>query len=91
MDNQLLLPDVQILEGIGFFEGFSHQATLACFSDHLDDNLLEGFYGILEHIDGIDFGLTKIKKHGILVRILGNSGDILEKSLAGLRDEVYNR
>ncbi len=90
MDNQLLTPECQVLNGIGFFEGRTHQATLAYFSENFDDSLLERLYEILEGIDGIDFGLTKTKKHGMLVRILGNSSDILEKSLAGLRDEIYS-
>lgn len=90
MDNQLLSPECQVLDGIGFFEGYTHQAALAYFSEDFEDGLLESLYGILEHINGIDFGLTKIKKHGMLVRILGNSSDFLEKNLDGLRDEIYN-
>jgi urease accessory protein len=90
MDNQVLSPEQQVLDGIGFFEGYTHQATLACFSEKIEDNLLDRFYEILQEIEGIDFGLTKIKKYGVLARILGSSSDFLERILAMLRDEIYN-
>lgn len=90
IDNQLLSPECQVLDGTGFFEGYTHQAALAYFCEDFNEGLLESLYKILEQISGIDFGMTKIKKYGMLVRILGHSSDILEKSLAGLRDKIYS-
>jgi len=89
LDNQLLVPGFQAIEGIGFFEGYTHQASLAYFCDRLDYNLLERFYEILKDVSDIDFGLTKTEKFGIVVRILGNGGDYLERIFSCLRREIY--
>lgn len=89
LDSQLLSPSCQNLEGIGFFEGYTHQATLAYFCDRFNDNLLERLFGILDNLPGIDFGLTKTKRFGMILRILGNSSDYLEKILFSLREEIY--
>lgn len=90
LDNQLLLPDCQRLEGIGFFEGYTHQATLAFFCDNFNYRLLDRFYELLKNIHGIDYGLTTIKRFGTIIRMLGNSSDFLERILINLRDEIYN-
>ncbi len=89
LDNQLYLPSYQILDGIGFFEGYTHQATLAYFCDRLDGKLLDDLYGILASFRGIDFGLSKTHDFGVIVKILGNSSDQLEKILLCLREKVY--
>ncbi len=89
LDNQMYLPSYQSLDGIGFFEGYTHQATLAYFCDRFEDKLLDDLYGILESIQGIDFGLSKTNDFGLIVRILGHSSDKLEKILLCLREEIY--
>lgn len=86
----MLSPECQRLDNIGFFEGCTHQATMAYFSKDFDNGLLESLYRFLEPVEGIEFGFTSVKKHGMLVRILGYSSDSLERCLAGLRNEIYN-
>ncbi len=88
-DRQVLVPGYQFLEGIGFFEGYSHQATLAFFYDNFHDQLLERLFGILEKSSDIEFGLTKTKRFGLVVRILGDSADYLSKILVELKQECY--
>ncbi|HWP96539.1 MAG TPA: urease accessory protein UreD [Syntrophomonadaceae bacterium] len=89
LDNQCYLPASQCLEGIGFFEGYSHQATLAYFSDKWDNKFLDELYGVLEDIQGIDFGLSTTNKFGMIFRVLGNSSDSLTKILQSLRVKIY--
>ena len=91
LDNQLLLPDCQSLGGIGFFEGHTHQAILAYFYEGYKEDLLDCLFDVMEHVEGIEFGLTRTKKHGIVVRILGDSGDLLEKVLTNLREVIMSR
>ncbi len=81
---------ITVLEGIGCFEGYSHQATLAFFYDNLNDQLLERLYDILKETCDIEFGLTKTKKFGLLVRILGTGADYLVKVLLDLKQEIYS-
>jgi len=90
LDHQRYIPAGQKLEGIGFFEGYTHQATLGYFSDHLPDNLCDDLYAILSNIKGIDFGVSKTYKYGVAVRILGCSGDMLETVLAYIRKKARN-
>jgi len=89
-DHQVFMPGCRDLEGIGCFEGYSHQATLAFFYDNLNDQLLERLYDILKETCDVEFGLTKTKKFGLLVRILGTSADYLVKVLLDLKQEIYS-
>lgn len=89
LDHQVLEPGCQDLEGIGCFEGYTHQATLAFFYDNFDDQLLEVLFNILEKTSDIEFGLTKTTRFSLLVRILGGSADYLSKILFDLKLECY--
>lgn len=90
LDHQRYNPAFHDLEGIGFFEGYSHQATMGFFSDQLPENMINDLYDILYDIDGIDFGVSKTHKRGVVVRILGHGGDRVEKILLQLRREFYS-
>lgn len=88
LENQFLYPQEQNLEGIGFFEGFTHQASMGFFYDQIKDDLLDKLYGILEAMEGVQFGVSKTKKYGLIIRILGNSSDSLESILSLIRNEI---
>lgn len=89
LENQFLCPQEQNLEGIGFFEGCTHQASLGFFYDHINDELIDKLYGIPEAMEDVPFGVSKTKKHGLVVRLLGTGSDRLENILGLLRDEIY--
>lgn len=89
LDNQLLQPSAKPLGSMGFFEGYTHQATLAYFSEGISDRLIDKTVALMENESGIEFGVSRMKKYGMLVRILGNSSDQLEKQLLKLRTGVY--
>ena len=88
LENQFLCPQEQRLEEIGFFEGFTHQASLGFFYDQIKDDLLDMIHGMLEAMEDIQFGVSKTKKYGLIVRILGNSSDSLENILSLIRNEI---
>lgn len=88
LENQYLNPKEQDLEEIGFFEGFTHQASMGFFYDGINDELSDKLYEILEAMGEIQFGISKTKKYGLIVRILGNSSDSLENLLSLIRNEI---
>lgn len=88
LENQFLNPKVQNLEEIGFFEGFTHQASMGFFYDGIKDELLNKIYGILETVEDVQFGISKAKKHGMVVRLLGYNSDSLESVLSLIRNEI---
>ncbi len=89
LDNQLMRPETQELSGIGFFEGFTHQATLAYFHDGMDVKAIAGrIYDILEGFSDIEAGVSAAYKYGISVRILAHGSDCLENILKVIRADI---
>ncbi|CDG36338.1 Urease accessory protein UreD [Acetivibrio thermocellus BC1] len=89
LENQFLFPKVQNLEGIGFFEGFTHQASMGFFCKQISDELIDKLCVMLTAMEDVQFGLSKTKKYGFVVRILGNSSDRLESILKLIRNILY--
>lgn len=89
LDNQVLIPEVQELNDIGFFENFTHQATLAYFYDQMDSNLIERLYCILKQFNNIEAGISNTHKNGIVIRMLANGSDCLENIIKNIRTELY--
>ncbi len=88
LDRQVLLPGSQDLEGIGFFEGFTHQATLAFIHDGFDRQLPDRLFDILKEYADIESGLTEIKKCGLMIRILGHSAEHLSRVINNLKQPL---
>jgi urease accessory protein len=77
MDNQFLSPAKQPITGLLFFEGYTHQATLifsARFAKELKEELDEIL--TLEYSD-ITFGFTRAADDIVMLRALGNDGELL--------------
>ncbi len=89
LDNQKLVPCQQELKGIGFFEGYTHQASLLYFNDNLHEFVFERCFDILNSNDEIDSGITKTYKFGMAIRMMGRNSDSLERLLSILREEIY--
>ncbi|WP_316820352.1 urease accessory protein UreD [Pedobacter gandavensis] len=77
IDNQVLKPKEQPIDKMLFHEGYTHQATLIIASDFAGafkkelDEIFRGEY------EDITFGFTMCANDMILVRALGNNGDLL--------------
>ncbi|MHB8062746.1 MAG: urease accessory protein UreD [Ruminiclostridium sp.] len=89
IDNQLLIPEIQEVNDIGFFENYTHQATLAYFCDNIDSNLVERLYCIMEQFNNIEAGISTTHKNGIMVRMLAHGSDYLESIIKSIRTEIY--
>lgn len=91
LDNQELTPETQALSSLGFFEGYTHQATLAYFYDALDrEAAVEKLFSVIETYDGIEAGISATYKYGIIIRILACGSDYLEGIIKNIRNEIYN-
>ncbi|ADY55321.1 Urease accessory protein ureD [Syntrophobotulus glycolicus DSM 8271] len=73
-DNTRLVPGEQDLSGIGFYEGFLHQATGILFNS---GRLPEALRDRLAQDQEIEYGLTEIGGGGLVIRILGRSAQSL--------------
>ena len=90
-DNQELRPDIQALEELGFFEGYTHQATVAYFYDEMKrETLMEKLFNALQEYQGIETGISTTYKYGIIIRMLANSSDYLEEITRKIRNIIYN-
>ncbi|MCS3553511.1 MULTISPECIES: urease accessory protein UreD [Sphingobacterium] len=77
MDNQFLSPAKQPITGLLFFEGYTHQATFifsALFAKELKEELDEIM--TLDYSD-ITYGFTKAADDIVMLRALGNDGELL--------------
>lgn len=91
LDNQELTPEAQELSGPGFFEGYTHQASLAYFYDALDrEAAVEKLFKVLQTYGGIEAGISTTYKYGIIIRILAYSSDILENIFDSIRNIIYD-
>lgn len=88
LDRQVLMPGSRDLEGIGFFEGFTHQAALAFIHDGFERQLTDRLFDTLKEYADIESGLTEIKKCGLMVRILGHSAEHLSRVIDDLKQTL---
>lgn len=90
LDNQDLRPCKQALSQVGFFEGYSHQGTLGYFSETMNrDAVTERLYKLLETFEGVEAGISTTFGPGIIIRLLGNGSDYMERIFKETRKEIY--
>ncbi len=90
LDNQDLKPEIQNLKDIGFFEGYTHQATFAYFDDGMhQETMIESLYEKLQKYIGIEAGISAVK-FGVVIRLLANGSDYLECIIGDIRSEIYD-
>ncbi|MEP6615605.1 MAG: urease accessory protein UreD [Ginsengibacter sp.] len=77
-ENILLEPSATNINGIGQFEGFTHQSTLLFLHDDADLNyIMDSARLLLSAEDDILFGISKLPVNGLIFRILGYKGEQL--------------
>lgn len=77
VDNQVLKPKEQPIDKLLFHEGYTHQATLIIASDYAAEFKKEMDEIFIGEYEDITFGFTMCSKDMVLVRALGNNGDLL--------------
>lgn len=72
-----LCPSVQPLSGLGYYEGYTHQATLFFFGKIAPP--APALLSVLESARDVDAGVTDTPRGGRLIRLLGKSAGRLEE------------
>ncbi|WP_200977436.1 urease accessory protein UreD [Echinicola sp. 20G] len=93
-DNLYLMPEKINVQDMGQYEGFTHQGCLLYIAPNADINLKKSKFGhILEEAKEIEFGISVLNKSALVIRLLGNSGELLYQILSKIRigeDEIIN-
>lgn len=99
-DGELVLDDYLIcnpklddMHGLGYFEGYQAYGSVVIIDDCIDKTVIDGMRDYLEahHIDCL-YGVTKLEKCGLVVRVLGANNHALRSTIFGsinyFREEV---
>ncbi len=76
-DNQLIIPSQQPVQSLLFYEGYTHQATLLYVSEKASDLKLELDEILTGRYSEIEFGFSQCSDHGVVIRALGNDGELM--------------
>lgn len=76
-DNQLIIPSQQPVQSLLFYEGYTHQATLLYVSKKASDLKLELDEILTGRYSEIEFGFSQCSDHGVVIRALGNDGELM--------------
>ncbi len=76
-DNQLIIPSQQPVKSLLFYEGYTHQATLLYVSEKASDLKLELDEILTGRYSEIEFGFSQCSDHGVVIRALGNDGELM--------------
>lgn len=78
IDHLLLSPNTMTLQSLLHYEGFTHQATLFFFDEHLSmPTLIDSIYELVKEDSTLAFGISQTAHHGLLMRFLGTGGEQL--------------
>lgn len=77
VDNQFLSPSTQPVRELLFFEGYTHQATLLFSASFAKELKMELDEIITQEYSDITFGFTQAAEDVVLIRALGNNGELL--------------
>ena len=75
-ENMMMEPQNQPLDGLGYYEGYTHQAMLFLFGTVCPNE--KEAAECLEKVPEIEFGVTKTMLGGMIFRILGTSAEQLQ-------------
>lgn len=80
-----MTPAVSNHLAMGLLEGFTHQASMICITEaEIQQRAVE----FVSQQAGVEWGISAIPAHGILVKLLGSSAYTLHALLEGLADVV---
>lgn len=80
LDNMLIDPREDDIDGLGFMEGYKNFATLIILDDRIDKNIIEHLREeILKLNLDINFGITGLEVNGFVLRVIGNLTQDLEE------------
>ncbi|MDP4146221.1 MAG: urease accessory protein UreD [Bacillota bacterium] len=85
MDNTVLEPEEQDIQGMGLYENYTHQANFIIYNEKVNEELKNNLAEFLNSYKNIEFGASVSFEGGIVIRILGKSSE----SLRNITDEIY--
>ncbi len=92
-DRVWLNPQLTPLRSRGLLEGYTHQGTLVfqttCEQVDVDAHV-EHVYELLSATKNIDFGVSKSHYNGFIIRVLGESGEVLYNSFLEVQEYLWN-
>lgn len=90
-DNVLLLPELMPLAAIGLLEGFTHQGTLIYVNtgNQPVDELIECIYEMMQGEQEVQFGISKIRHDGFVLRCLGHGGEQLYDRFQSIQNLIW--
>ncbi|WP_039657666.1 urease accessory protein UreD [Clostridium tyrobutyricum] len=88
VDNTFLNPEIQKLNEIGFYEGYTHQANVIVFNYNVDEQLKDYIVEFLNTYDDIDFGATITCDSCMIIKILGKGSEKLKIITNNLKQNV---
>ena len=77
MDNAFFEPSKIPMEEIGIMEGYSHLASIVMVNQKMPENYIETVREQILNIDQIEGGISRTESGDIVIRVLGNSAQIL--------------
>lgn len=79
-DHIKLNPGNHHMASIGYMEGYSHLGSMMVVGEQVNADLLDQLYhAVQEHHDGCKIGLSLLPVSGLIVRVLANSTQTIEK------------
>ncbi len=79
-DHIKLNPANHHMASIGYMEGYSHLGSMMVVGEQVSADLLDQLYhAVQEHHDGCKIGLSLLPVPGLIVRVLANSTQTIEK------------
>lgn len=85
-DNTKYEPQKMDMEGIGFYEGYSHMANI--FITMPKEGIQDCIWSILEQEKHCDGGVTRLAQGDLAIRVFGNRGQKLQEIAERIKD-VY--
>lgn len=79
-DNTNYTPSEMELSQIGMFEGYHHVANLILCNLQITEEQIQSFREYIDSIKTISGGITRLESGDILVKIFGNTAQILEET-----------
>ncbi len=92
-DRVWLVPNIQPLRAIGLLEGHTHQATLIYQTTESGVDIkaiIETIYEMLISIENIEFGISESHYSGFVIRLLGESGELLFDALQAVQSLMWS-
>lgn len=82
LDNLILDPKNNDLEGLGFFEGYANYGTAIIIDRRIDQKFVEKLREVVDELKlDINFGISLLETNGLVIRVIGNLTQHIHKAI----------